>query len=75
MLGRNRAVESIHRVEHQRVDLVFMVTQKGCAIRPLGCLHVVVQVAIPQMTKIDQTHAGYRLLQQSVGDAHKLRDA
>ena len=75
MFGRNRAVESVHRVKHQCIDLVFMVTQKGRAIRPFGCLHVVVQVAIPQVTKIDQTHAGYRLLQQGVGDAHKLGNA
>ena len=64
-----------HRVEHQGVDAVFLVAQEGLGVAMLGCLHVVVQVAVAQVAKIDQAHAGDFAGQQRVGFFHESGDA
>ena len=54
MFGGYRALEPRYRIEHQRVDLILMLLQEQLAIATLRWLHVVVQVAIAQISEVDQ---------------------
>ncbi len=58
VLGRERAAKLRHRVVHQGIDAWLLLAQEGFAIGPFRRLHVVVQVAVAQMAKFDQAHAG-----------------
>lgn len=49
-----------------------MVAQKRCGIAIRRCLHVVVQVAVAQVAKVHQLHAGQGLLQHGIRHFYKF---
>ena len=82
MLGRERAAQRHHRIKHQGVDGVFMAVQKIKRRRFAAftatiagrALHVVVQVAVAQVAKVDQAHARKRRLQGRITLRTKRRN-
>ena len=75
VLGTDGAIEGFDLVKNPSVDFIFMVLKESGAVCASGRLNVVVQIAIAQMTKVDQSDARYFGLQQGIGFDHKLRDA
>ena len=72
MFGRDRTAKTDHRIKDQAVNPLFVLVQKYDRIDTHGCLHVVVQIAVAQMSEVDQTHTGNFPLQQRIGDADKF---